>query len=110
MHHVNGNESDGAPANLVWACRPCNVRIANVMRRAGIGRLTYQMNPASSGAPNVGAWVNAVLSVKGDPGGDMPVAEAVEMIRATPPGERSKFAKRIWSLRRQRGTDRTVPF
>ena len=110
MHHINGDETDGEPENLVWACRSCNVRIANVMRRARLGRLTQQSNPASTGAANLGAWVNAVLSVKGDPGGNMPVSEAVALIRATPPDQRSRFAKHIWALRRQRGTDRAVPF
>ena len=110
IHHVNGDESDGAPENLAWACRPCNVRIANVMRRAGMGRLTRQNNPASAaGAENLGQWMNAVTSMKGD-GGTMAVGDAVAMIRATPPEERSKLTREIWEKRRQRGTDRAVPF
>ena len=40
----------------------------------------------------------------------MPVADAVAMIRATPPEERSQFAREIWHIRRQRGTDTQVPF
>jgi hypothetical protein len=48
--------------------------------------------------------------MKGDPGGNMPVAEAVQLIRATPPEQRSQFAREIWAKRRQRGTDRSVPF
>jgi hypothetical protein len=108
--HVNGHEEDSAPGNLFWTCRACNVRCGNVLRRAGLGRLTRQYNPASEGAPNLGAWINAVQSAKGDPGGNMPVAEAVAMIRATPPDERSRFAREIWDQRRRRGTDRAVPF
>jgi hypothetical protein len=107
--HVNGNETDNSPRNHVWTCRSCNVRCGNVLRRAGIGRLTRQYNPASEGAPNLGAWMNAVMSMKGD-GGTMPVSEAVAMIRATPPDERSRFAREIWNRRRLRGTDRAVPF
>jgi hypothetical protein len=80
------------------------------MRRAELGRPTIQLNPASGGAENVGAWVNAVLSVKGDPGGNMSVADAVDMIRATSPEQRSEFAKEIWNVRRKRGSDRMVPF
>jgi len=80
------------------------------MRRAGIGRLTHQYNPASEGALNLGAWMNAVMSVKGDPGGNMPVAEAVAMIQATPPEQRSRFAQEIWAIRRKRGTSERVPF
>jgi hypothetical protein len=41
---------------------------------------------------------------------DMTVPAAVEMIRATPASKRSEFALRIWEIRRQRGTDRQVPF
>ena len=35
----------------------------------------------------------------------MTVQAAVTMIRATPQSRRSEFAREIWSLRRQRGTD-----
>ncbi|MGH9663199.1 MAG: hypothetical protein ACRD9L_02100 [Bryobacteraceae bacterium] len=45
--------------------------------------------------------MNAVMSMKGDPGGNMPVADAVALIRATPPDQRSRFAKEIWNRRRQ---------
>jgi hypothetical protein len=78
------------------------------MRRAGLGRLTRQYNPVA-GAENLGQWLNAVMSMKGD-GGTMAVGDAVAMIRATPPEERSQSAREIWGKRRQRGTDRTVPF
>lgn len=109
--HLNGHEEDSTPANLFWTCRSCNVRCGNALRRAGIGRLTHQYNPASEGAHNLGAWINAVLSLKGDPGGNMPVNEAVAMVRGTPPEDRSRFAREIWNRRRRRGTDRTtVPF
>ncbi len=38
----------------------------------------------------------------------MPVAAAVELIQATPLEQRSHFAKQIWTLRRNHGTDRRV--
>jgi hypothetical protein len=106
--HVNGHEEDDSPANLLWTCRRCNVRCGNTLRNAGLGRLTRQYNPAA-GAENLGQWMNAVMSMKRD-GGTMAVADAVAMIRATPPDARSDFAREIWAKRRQRGTDRTVPF
>jgi len=53
--------------------------------------------------------MNAVMSMKGE-GGTMAVADAVAMIHATAPEERSQFAKEIWARRRRRGTDREVPF
>ncbi len=73
------------------------------MRRAGIGRKTQQRNPAGNGgAENLGQWLNAVTTIKGDPGGNMAVADAVAMIRSTPSDQRSKFAKEIWNKRRSR--------
>lgn len=108
--HVNGHEEDSSPANLLWTCRSCNVRCGITLRRAGLGRPTHRYNPAAVGAETLGQWMNAVMSMKGDSGGTMEVADAVAMIRATSPGERSRFAKEIWSLRRRRGTDRMVPF
>ena len=103
--HLDGHEEHGEPANLLWTCRSCNVRCANTLRRAGIGRLTVQYNPAGKGAASLGAWLSAVLSTRGESDA-MPVAAAVDMIRATPPEKRSEFAQEIWSRRRQHGTDR----
>jgi hypothetical protein len=45
-------------------------------------------------------WVTAVTSLKGN--GPMDIEGAIELIRATPPGRRSQFAKEIWRLRRTR--------
>jgi hypothetical protein len=53
--------------------------------------------------------MNAVTSMKGE-GGTMAVGDAVAMIHATPPEDRSRFAKEIWAIRRRRGTDSMVPF
>ena len=74
----------------------------------GPQRLTRRYNPAS-GAENLGQWMNAVTSMKGD-GETMAVVDAVAMVRATPPEDRSRFAREIWAKRRKRGTDRAVPF
>jgi hypothetical protein len=52
--------------------------------------------------------MNAVMSMKGD-GGMMAVADAVAMIHATPPEDRSRFAKEIWGIHRRQGTDQKVP-
>lgn len=99
--HLNGHEEDTSAANLLWTCRGCNVRCGNTLRRAGIGRATLQYNPPTDGAQTLGQWVTAVFAMKGESDG-MSVADAVEMIRATPPSRRSAFAKEIWSRRRQR--------
>ena len=97
--HVNGKEQDNEPENLFWTCRSCNVKSANTMRAAGLGRLTNQYNPSSGGARTVAQWVTAVMSMKGE-SSVMPVDEAVEMVRATSPAKRSEFAKEIWDLRK----------
>jgi hypothetical protein len=88
------------------------VLCANALQRAGIGRKTRQYNPASAGATTLGQWLTAVTSMKGE-WSDMTVQDAVAMIHATPPENRSRFAKEIWRLRRAHGTDRRagdVPF
>ncbi len=107
--HVNGHEEDTAPSNLFWTCRACNVLCANKLRGVGIGRLTRQYNPGGQGARTLGQWLTAVMSMKGQSDA-MPVAAAVEMIRATAPAKRSEFASEIWARRREHGTDRSVPF
>jgi hypothetical protein len=43
------------------------------------------------------------MSMKGE-SDQMPVDAAVEMIHATPPEDRSHFAKQIWRMRREHGT------
>ena len=110
VHHLDGHEEHTEPANLIWACRRCNTLIGVVLKRAGLGRRTQQFNPAATGARSLGQWLTAVMSMKGE-SDTMSVPAAVEMIRATPPERRSEFAREIWHLRRQRGTDKWgVPF
>ena len=104
VHHVDGHEMNAEPANLVWACRSCNVTIGITLRRAGLGRRTRQYNPAAQGARSLAQWVTAVLSMKGE--GAMDPSAAVELIHATPLELRSRFAQEIWRLRREHGTDR----
>lgn len=101
---MDGHEENTLRVNLIWTCRRCNVRCGNTLRGAGLGRKTRQYNPsdATGGAENLGQWMNAVMSMKGDPGGNMAVGEAVAMIHATPPDARSDFAKQIWSVRKRR--------
>lgn len=111
--HVDGNESHGSPENLIWTCRSCNVRCGNVLRVAGIGRLTHQFNPASEGAKSMAQWLAAVLSLRGESDA-MPTADAIALIHATPPERRSQFARQIWQKRRAHfgptGRSDSVPF
>jgi hypothetical protein len=112
--HVNGDESDNAPVNLTWTCRPCNVLAANTLRSEGMGRLTHQYNPSKSGgASNIGEWLQAVGAItphqdRGDRGlaSTMSVSDAVAMIRATPHSKRSEFARKIQSSARGRSAAR----
>lgn len=74
------------------------------MKRHGLGIRTRQFNPAAKGARSLAQWVTAVLSMKGK--GPMEPGTAVEIIHATTPERRSRFAEQIWQRRRERGTDR----
>ena len=57
VHHIDGRENNGNPSNLTRACRSCNVRIANVMRCAGLGTKTRQYNPKrKTDAHSLGAY------------------------------------------------------
>lgn len=110
IDHVDGFEENGERENLAWLCRSCNTRKGIAMRNAGLGRRTKQFNPAG-GAKNLGQWVIAVMSAKGE-SSQMSVRDAVNMIRETSPRKRSEYAEEIWDRRRKHGTDRTseVPF
>jgi hypothetical protein len=112
--HVDGHEENGEPDNLIWTCRSCNAIAANTMKKAGVGRRTVQMNPRkkSAGAQNLGEWMQAVgaITPKVDRGNrglvsDMPVSEAVAIIRATPHSRRSRFAAELG----RRGGERYNP-
>lgn len=109
--HVDGHEENGDPENLVWSCRRCNTQMGAVFKRLGIGRRTRQYKPSQQGAKSIGAWLGAVLSMKGQ-SNQMTVSDAVALIQATPPARRSQFARETWNLRREHGTDRCdeVPF
>ena len=103
-----GYEENTSLDNLIWNCRACNTRLGVVFKQLGMGRRTHQFNP-SEGAKSLGAWMAAVLSMRGE-SNQMSVPE---LIQATPPARRSEFALEIWELRRAYGTDTCageVPF
>jgi len=107
--HLDGYEENTDERNLIWNCRACNTKLGRIFTRLGLGRRTRQYNPPMAGAKNLGQWMNAVMSMKGESGGDMSVSDAVAVIHATSPDERSGFAREIWAIRRGR-TNRIVPF
>jgi hypothetical protein len=100
--HLDGHEENTALENLIWNCRSCNTKLGVLFKRLGLGRCTRQFNPQAQGAGNLAQWLMAVLSMKGE-SGQMSVPEAVAMIRATLPEDRSAFAADIWRRRRARG-------
>jgi hypothetical protein len=111
--HLDGHEEHTHRLNLIWNCRSCNTRLGVVFKRLGLGRRTRQFNPEARGAESYQQWVLAVMSMKGDSDA-MTVPAAVEMIRATPPEDRSRYAREIWRRRRdhwgQSGQQSEVPF
>jgi 5-methylcytosine-specific restriction endonuclease McrA len=99
VHHITGNESDGAPGNLMWACRPCNTSVGSRMKKAGLGKLTNQYNPSKSATKQTMASYGAAIKVmRGQFPGD--VAKAVRVIRDTPPEIRSAYTARTWKSRK----------
>lgn len=99
--HINGHEEDFAPENLAWTCRPCNVRVAHVMKAAGLGRPTNQFNPGAGADASVGKWANAVLLMRGDVvGTPAAVRKAVHTVRNTPPEARAEMVAHMWRRRR----------
>lgn len=113
VHHIDGHEENSHPENLMWACRSCNVRIANHARKNNRGRLTRQYNgKRAAGASTLGEWVRATMAYSGV-GSDMDYDSAVSIIAATPRDVRSGFAKEIWRRRREHGTEKwstSAPF
>jgi len=110
--HIDGREENTNPENLGPTCRSCNTKTANAMKKAGMGRRTKQRNPArknpAGGATTLGAYINAIQSMKGEYGGNMSLSDAVALIQATPASRRSRFAKEVWQRRQRRASE--VPF
>jgi hypothetical protein len=42
VHHLNANESDNHPKNLIGACHACNTQIGFLLKRHKIGRAVEQ--------------------------------------------------------------------
>ena len=115
--HLDGHEEHTEVQNLSWCCRSCNAMASNTLQNAGKGRLTRQYNPSKSGgATTVGEWMQAVgaITPKVDRGNrglasDMPVSEAVRIIRATPHAKRSQFAAQLRKHASSRASARWNP-
>jgi len=98
--HVDGDERNTVPENLIWTCRPCNQRVAANMRAAGVGRRTHQFNPKRKGASDYREYARALGILDGTAIGNMD--QAIALIHATPQSRRSEFQREIWQVRKQR--------
>jgi 5-methylcytosine-specific restriction endonuclease McrA len=101
--HLNGNEDDGAPDNLMWTCRRCNAQQAALLKREGLGKRIQQKNPARKRGQMPkrqlnAAYAEAIMIMRGRADGD--VNKAVEFIRSVPPEVRSAFTARAWKTRK----------
>lgn len=121
VHHVDGNEDNGAPANLEWACKSCNTRIGLAHKRAGKGRRTRQYNPKGAARPAISAgqyaWAVTQICRKRDErkgecsrSNDEDVLRAVQMIRDTPASLRRQYAAAARRARSRGGRASEVPF
>src|SRR5208283_2202508 len=101
--HIDGNEANSQPQNLDWTCSSCNARMANTLRKAGLGRKTRQYNPRrkpAADAPSFKQYGWAVSVMRGQTAGD--VKAATDIVYATPPDKRSEYGHRFWRTRKQR--------
>jgi hypothetical protein len=102
VHHIYGDEADGAPDNLMWACKRCNAAIAALMKRLGLGKRVKQYNPPArrgSQREYMKAYGDAIKVMRGQFDGD--VSAAMATIRATPREVRSAYTSRSWPVRRK---------
>ncbi|MBM4087127.1 MAG: hypothetical protein FJ272_20245 [Planctomycetes bacterium] len=101
VHHLDGREANFDRRNLLRACRSCNQLADRVLKAHGLGVKTQQFNPRAQGARNLREWLMAVMTVTGQ-APQMDLQKAIDLIRATPPEDRSGFASEIWRRRRAR--------
>lgn len=96
VDHIEGDEDDDSPENLMYLCRPCNTRKGIVQARNRIGRRTEQYNPESvkeRAARSLKDWKAASEIVLGFTPGSVQLA--THMLRNTPPDRRKKFADQM---------------
>jgi len=107
VEHIDGKEANTSPANLAYACRPCNSLKGAYFARRGRGVRTRQFNPEEKGAGTLAEYMEVIGALKGWPS-RFSLGQAVAKMHATPASTRSRFARDIWERRRGRASD--VPF
>ena len=105
VDHIDGREDNSAAENLAYACRSCNTKKGAHYAKNGMGRRTRQFNgrrQGGKGIRNLAQFIQAIQAVKGE-GAQMELFEASELLKATPPAERSRWAReanaRRWASR-----------
>lgn len=93
LDHIDGDEADSSPRNLMYLCRSCNVSKGITQARNRIGVRTNQFNPQSKGARTAAQWRRAAQIVLGAQSG--PVGAATALLQNTEPEKRVKFADEI---------------
>jgi hypothetical protein len=88
IDHIDGDESDGTPANLMYLCRSCNTTKGFIQARNRVGVRTRQYNPNER--PTLAKFKHAAAILLGKIKGD--VAAATAYIKGTAPEKRAEFA------------------
>lgn len=107
-NHVDGNESNGAANNLMWACKSCNGIVGHRLRKAGLGKLTRQFNPVAQRSLKgirrgtrrelLREYGNAIKVMRGDFEGN--ISHAIATIQSTPREVRSAYTAKTWPIRK----------
>lgn len=100
--HINGNESDGRPANLAWACRPCNAAKGAAYARLGKGIRTNQRNPRQG--DTFQSYISDMKTARSDMSSTAQKDAAWKRILSRSKATRSDYARQLYQLRRERGT------
>lgn len=90
VDHIDGDESDSTPENLMYLCRPCNTRKGIIQARNRIGVRTRQYNPHGATFEQFKQSAAVLLGLK--PGD---VGKATDRIKSTSPEKRAEYAERI---------------
>lgn len=107
VHHIDGDESNGGPENLVWCCRSCNQLADAVLKGAGLGRPTEQFNGS---AGKLERFAEVTQTLRGDTVGH--VSAAVRALQAIGQLARQRLAAEMGGARARRnpaGAKRGVP-
>lgn len=93
VEHIDGDEANASPYNLVGSCRRCNVIKGITLKAWGLGRRTKQYNPAGRPLRTMAEYRRNVAVLVGQQWGD--VAAAVRRLQDTAPADRERFSAQL---------------